>query len=98
MNELGNQLLNTIETATPQGALTAITEFKAKMAEPQTGPLLVGWVSVPNNVMALHTCLTQFQGVPPKLMSIRRGNMTRARRSILMVQAMELALKKVHRL
>lgn len=98
MSDMGVHLLNVIETASPEEALVAIGQYKAGMMDPLSGAHLVGWVSIPANLMELQSKMEQFQGVPRKLMSIKRTNATRVRRALLMVQAMELALKKVHNL
>jgi hypothetical protein len=56
------------------------------------------WISEPVNLTKIHKALAEDLGVPPRAMAIRRAMMSRTQRAVLLVQAMEIAIRRTHQL
>ena len=96
--ERGEKLLSAINSKDAQRALTEVQQYREMMRDPASGPDLVVWISEPANLTRVHRALAEDLGVPPKILAIKRVPMTRTMKAALLTQAMELAIKKVHKL
>lgn len=97
-NEAGEKLLETIKSKDAQQSLTLVQQFKEEMKNVTVGTDYVIWISEPVNLTKLHKALAEDLGVPPRAMAIKRVLMSRTQRSVLLIQAIELAIKRVHNL
>lgn len=97
-SEFGDEFIKTIDSKDPGCALLKIEEFKKNMKDPTIGAEYVAWISEPSNLTKLHNSLIDNLQIPPRLLSIKRAQMPRARKVALLVQAMELAIRRVHNL
>ena len=95
---LGQAMLGTFETADPVESLKQVTAYREHMMQPTTGMAFVAWISEPPNLLAVHQNLVKHLTVPPKLLAIKRANMSRVRRAVLLMQAMESGIKRTHKL
>lgn len=93
-SESGIQLLNTIASKDAPGTLALVSKYMEMMRDPQTGADYVRWISEPVNLTRVHQALANDLGVPPRLLAIRKRPVTRVQRSVLLVQAMESAIKR----
>lgn len=97
-SEFGTQLLETIKSKDVQKSYTEIQQFKENMKDQTVGADFVTWISEPANLTRVHKALAEDLEVPPRVMAIKRVLMSRPQRAYLLVQAMELGIKKVHKL
>lgn len=79
-------------------SLTEVQQFKEKMRDATVGTDFVLWITEPVNLTSVHKALADDLNVPPRLLVIRRMAMSRTQRAVLLVQAIENAIKKVHKL
>lgn len=96
--ESGEKLLSVINSKDARGALSEVQKYREMMRDPASGPDLVVWISEPANLTRVHRALADDLGVPPKLLAIKRMAMSRTMKAMLLVQAMEQAIKRVHNL
>ena len=96
--EFGEALLETIKSKDALKSMTTIQQFKDSMRDAAVGADYVTWISEPVNLTRVHQALAEDLGVPPRAMAIKRVLMSRTQRAVLLVQAMELAIKRVHQL
>jgi hypothetical protein len=94
----GEMLLEAIRRKDVQDTITKIQQFKEGMRDTTVGADYVAWISEPANLTRVHKALAEDLGVPPRAMAIKRMQMTRTQKAVLLVQAMEIAIKKVHKL
>jgi hypothetical protein len=94
--EFGENLLSIINSKDAQKSITTIQQFKDSMRDTAVGADYVNWISEPVNLTRVHKALADDLGVPPRAMAIKRVLMSRTQRAVLLVQAMELAIKRVH--
>lgn len=94
----GKELLETIYSKDAKESLTKVQQYKEKMRDATVGVDFVNWISEPVNLTSIHKALAEDLGVPPRAMVIKRVSMSRTQRAILLVQAMEGAIKRVHKL
>ena len=97
-NEFGESLLETIKSKDALKTITQVRQFKESMKDPTVGAGYVMWISEPVNLTRVHNALAEDLGVPPRAMAIKRVLMSRTQRAVLLVQAMEIAVKRVHNL
>lgn len=95
-SEFGEQLILTINSKDVPKSVTAVQQFKANMRDTTVGADYVNWISEPANLTRVHKALAEDLGVPPRAMAIKRLLMSRTQRASLLVQAMEIAVKRVH--
>jgi len=95
--ESGELLLETIKSKDVLKSITQIQQFKASMRDVTVGADFVTWISEPVNLTRVQKALAEDLGVPPRAMAIKRVLMSRPQRASLLVQAMEIAIKRVHR-
>lgn len=96
--EFGETLLETIKSKDALKSMTTIQQFRDSMKDATVGGDYVTWISEPVNLTRVHQALAEDLGVPPRAMAIKRVLMSRTQRAVLLVQAMELAVKRVHKL
>lgn len=96
--EFGELLLETIKSKDALKSMTTIQQFKDSMRDTTVGADYVMWISEPVNLTRVHKALAEDLNVPPRAMAIKRVLMSRTQRAVLLVQAMELAVKRVHQL
>ena len=96
--ESGEKLLETIKSKDAQKSYTQVQQFREKMKDTTVGADYVLWISEPANLTRVHSALAEDLDVPPRAMAIKRVAMTRTQKALLLVQAMEIAIKRVHQL
>lgn len=96
--EFGKVLLETIKSKDVQLVITQVQQFKENMRDATVGADYVTWITEPANLTLVHKALAEDLGVPPRAMAIKRVLMSRTQRAVLLVQAMELAVKRVYNL
>jgi len=97
-SKFGEELLEIIKSKDALRSYTKVQQFKEKMKDATVGTDFVVWISEPVNLTKVHKALAEDLGVPPRAMAIKRVLMSRTQKAVLLVQAMELAIKKVHKL
>lgn len=95
-NNIGSTLLESIKSKDAQQALTQVQQFKENMRNTTVGADYVMWITEPANLTSVHKALAEDLSVPPRLLAIRRVAMNRTQKAVLLVQAIEMAVKKVH--
>ena len=96
--ESGELLLETIKSKDALKSYTQVQQFKQMMRDVTVGADYVLWISEPANLTKVHQALAEDLSVPPRAMAIKRVQMTRTQRAVLLVQAMENAIKRSHSL
>lgn len=96
--EFGNELMETIKSKDVQKTFTKVQQFRENMRNVAVGADYVTWISEPANLTLVHKALADDLGVPPRVLAIKRVLMSRTQRAVLLMQAIELGIKKVHRL
>lgn len=96
--ESGELLLETITRKDAQESITKVQQFRDGMKDTTVGADYVAWITEPVNLTRIHKALAEDLGVPPRVLAIRRVLMSRTQKAVLLVQAMEMAIKKVHKL
>jgi len=96
--EFGEKLLSVINSKDALKSMTTVQQFREAMRDTTVGADYVNWISEPANLTRVHKALADDLGVPPRAMAIKRVLMSRTQRAVLLVQAMEMAIKKVHKL
>lgn len=93
---IGAALLESIKSKDAQQALTQVQQFSDNMRNVTVGADYVMWITEPVNLTSVHKALAEDLAVPPRLLAIRRSAMSRTQKGALLVQAMALAIKRVH--
>lgn len=96
--EFGKLLLETIKSKDVQKSLSLVQQFREKMKDTTVGADYVSWISEPVNLTGVHKALAEDLDVPPRAMLIKRVLMSRTQKAVLLIQAMEIAIKRVHKL
>ena len=94
----GTALLAAARSGDPSKFIDELTAYRNGVRNPETGSQLVGWVSTPSNLTQLHNALAEHMGVPHRAMAIRRLNVTRGQKVMMLLQAMEIAVRRTHKL
>ena len=97
-NESGELLLETIKAKDAQQVLTKVQQFRDEMRNIAVGADYVAWITEPANLTKVHKALAEDLGVPQRALAIKRVLMSRTQKAVLLVTAMEMALKRVHSL
>jgi hypothetical protein len=97
-SEFGLDLLRAIRSKDAQETLSKVQQYKEMMKDTTVGVDYVTWITEPANLTLVHRGLADDLGVPPRLLAIRRMNMSRTQKAVLLTQAIELGIKKVHKL
>jgi hypothetical protein len=95
---VGTRLIEAINSKDAQRFITEIQQFKANMRDVTVGADYVTWITEPVNLTVVQKAIAEDLGVPPRAMAIKRLLMSRPQKAALLVQAMELAVKRVHKL
>lgn len=93
---IGLPLLESINSKDAQQALTQVQQFRDNMKNMTVGADYVMWITEPVNLTSVHKALAEDLNVPPRLLAIRRSIMNRTQKAVLLMQAVELAIKRVH--
>ncbi len=96
--EAGEALLETIKSKDALKSMTQVQQYREMMRDTTVGGDYVTWISEPVNLTKIHKALAEDLEVPPRAMAIRRVLMSRPQRAMLLAQAMEIAIKRVHQL
>lgn len=97
-SEFGTRLLETIKSKDAQKSYMQVQQFREYMKDVTVGSDYVTWISEPANLTRVHQALAEDLNVPPRALAIKRVLMSRPQRAYLLVQAMEIAIKRVHTL
>ena len=97
-SDIGNALLDAIKSKDVQTAYTQVQQFRDKMRDVTVGADYVLWITEPANLTLVHKALADDLQVPPKLLAIKRIAMSRTQKAVLLLQAIEMGIKKVHNL
>lgn len=95
---IGSTLLESINSKDAQQALSQVQQFRDKMRDVTVGTDYVMWITEPVNLTSVHKALAEDLGVPPRLLAIKRAAMNRTQKAVLLILAIELAVKRVHNL
>ena len=96
--DFGQYLLSVINSKDAQESLSKVKQYRDNMRDTTVGVDYVTWITEPANLTLVHRALADDLGVPPRLLAIRRMSMSRTQKAVLLVQAIENAIKKVHKL
>lgn len=96
--DFGNELIETIKSKDARQSLSKIQQFREYMRDPTVGADFVIWITEPANLTLVHKALADDLGVPPRVLAIKRMLTSRTQKAVLLIQAMELGIKKVHKL
>lgn len=98
VGEFVEKLLATISSKDAQASMTQVQQFRELMKDTTVGADYVGWITEPVNLTRVQKALADDLDVPPRAMLIKRVLMSRTQKAVLLTQAMEIAIKKVHKL
>lgn len=95
---IGTPLIDAINSKDARASLTEIQQYKNMMRDSSVGSEYVLWITEPVNLTNVHKTLADNLQVPPRLLAIRRSSMNRTQKAVLLTQAIETAIKRVHNL
>lgn len=98
VSDFGQELINVIKSKDAQKSVSIVQQYKEKMRDTTVGMDYVLWITEPANLTLVHKALADDLGVPPRILAIKRVAMSRTQKAVLLVQAIELGIKKVHKL
>lgn len=98
VSETGDLLIEAIMSKDVQKTMEFIQQFKEGMKDLQVGAEYVLWITEPPNLMRTHEALVQNLSIVPRSLAIIRRPMSRTTRAVLLLQAMEIAIKRTHSL
>lgn len=96
--EFGQELLETIKGKDVQQTVAKIQQFREGMKDTTVGADYVLWITEPVNLTSVQKALAEDLEVPQRVLAIRRAVMSRTQKAVLLIQAMEMGIKKVHKL
>lgn len=96
--EFGELLLETIKTKDAQKSIEKVQQFRENMKNVLIGADYVLWISEPVNLTKVQKALTEELNIPQRAMVIKRVLMSRTQRAVLLIQAIEMAIKRVYHL
>lgn len=97
-SESGERLLEIIKSKDAQQSITQVQQFRDGMRDIAVGADYVAWITEPANLTMVQKALAEDLNVPHRLLMIRRVLMSRTQKAVILTQAMENAIKKVHNL
>lgn len=97
-SDFGTELVDVIKSKDARGSLSKVQQYREKMRDTTVGVDYVMWITEPANLTQVHKALAEDLGVPPRILAIKRVSMTRTQKAVLLVQAIENGIKKVHKL
>lgn len=95
---VGSTLLEAIKSKDARRALTTVQQFNEGMRNITAGVDYVLWITEPANLTSVHKALAEDLNVPPRILAIKRGAMNRTQKAVMLLQAIEKAIKRVHNL
>lgn len=95
-DDIGTPLLAAINLKDTVATMVEILKFKANMRNPEIGASFVIWITEPVNLTNIHKALIENLNIPPRLLAIKRSAISRTQKSVLLFQAIENAVKRVH--
>lgn len=95
-NDSGEQLLETIKSKDFLSTLEKIKEFNAMMHDVTVGATYVLYILEPKNLARLHNGLINDLDISPRALKIKRSLMSRTQKAVLLIQAMEIAIKRAY--
>lgn len=96
-SDFGLALVETIRSRDVQETITKVQQYKEYMRDATVGADFVIWITEPVNLTMVHKALAEDLSVPPRVLAIKRVMMSRTQRAVLLLQAIELGIKKVHK-
>lgn len=96
--DFGETLLETIKSKDAQNSISKVQQFKEYMRDTTVGVDFVTWITEPVNLTMVHKALAEDLGVPPRVLAIKRVSTSRTQKAVLLIQAIETGIKKVHKL
>ena len=97
-NEYGKELIDIIKSKDARKTIAKVQQFRNIMKDTTVGADYVNWITEPANLTEVHKALANDLNVPPKLLSIRRISPARTLKAAMLLQAIEMSVKKVHKL
>lgn len=96
--EAGELLLESIKSKDALKSLAQVQQFKEGMRDATAGTDYVVWITEPVNLTRIHKALAEDLNIPPRALIIKRVAMSRTKKAVLFMQAMESAIRKVYKL
>lgn len=96
--EFGESLIESIKCKDVKMSFEKIQQFENFMKDPLVGSEYSTWISEPVNLTNVHKVLIEELEIPPRAMAIKKMLMSRTQRAMLLVKAMGIAVKRVHKL
>jgi hypothetical protein len=96
--EAGQSLLESIQSKDAREFITEVQRFREGMKDVAVGADHVVWITEPANLTKVHKALAEDLEIPPRSLAIKRRLMSRTQKAVLLVQAMEIATKRIHKL
>lgn len=97
-SDFGRELLETIKSKDAQKSITKVQQFRENMKDTTVGADYVTWITEPVNLTTVHKALAEDLGVPPRAFAIKKVPMSRTQKAVLLTQAIEIGIRKVHKL
>lgn len=95
-SNLGDGIYDAIKRKDAESTYNEIKKFKEKMRDPEIGIYYVSWILIPANLTTLKELLVSELNISPRSLAIKRTIVSRTQRALLMVQAMEIALRRAY--
>ena len=96
--DAGIEILAAINAKNPEETLLKIQGYIESMKNPEIGAEYVSWITTPVNVTNIHNALTSELEINPRALLIKRRPLSRPQRGILLIYAMEIAIKRQYQL
>lgn len=96
--EFGEELLSVIKSKDVQQTILKVQQFREGMRDTTVGSDYVVWITEPVNLTSVQKALAEDLDVPQRVLAIKRAVMSRTQKAVLLIQAMEMGIKKVHKL
>lgn len=97
-SEFGAQMVDVIQTRDVSKSLSMLHTFRESMKDPSIGAEYVTWITEPANLTLVHRALIDYLGISARALAIKRILMSRPQKASLLVQAMEISLKRAYSL
>jgi hypothetical protein len=98
INMIGKTLIDSIISGDAALVLVEIGKFKEGMQNREHGAEYVRWISEPVNLTNVHQSLIRYLNIEQRSMAIRRMVVSRTQRAVLLMQAIEIAVRRTHKL
>ena len=97
-NEFGELLLETIKSKDALKSMAQVQQFKENMRDMEEGANYVLYILEPKNLTRLHNALINHLDISPRALKIKRSLMSRTQKAVLLIRAMEIAIRRTHSL